>query len=77
MRATVECAVCGRKLEVDTGRPVNPEELGWREIPVCEASFAAMMEGRTEEAPVCPECMAFHSRLIGKNDQLRGRSVRA
>ena len=73
MTATIECAVCGRKLKFDTRMPVNPEEMGWREIPVCEASIKALMERRTEEAPVCPECLKFHSQIMERHDPLGER----
>lgn len=73
MRAVVECGVCGGKLIVDTCRPCNPEELGWREMPIHEASFAACMEGRTEVLPICPECQDFHARIAEIFDPMRGK----
>lgn len=57
MQAYVECAMCGRKLIVDTTYPVDPTEDGWEEIYLPELSVTAAMEGREYKAPVCPDCL--------------------
>lgn len=64
MTATIECAVCGRKIFFDCRTPICPEADGWEEMPVCDASITARMDGRTEKAPVCPECLKFHVKIM-------------
>lgn len=63
MTAAVECAICGQKLFFDTRTPINPESMGWIEIPPCEISARAYMERRNNREPVCPLCLETHSMI--------------
>lgn len=65
MTATIECAMCGRKIFFDCHTPICPENDGWREIPICEASVEAWLQRRTESMPVCPECLESQAKIRG------------
>ena len=64
MIASVECGICGRKLLLDTGTPINPESMGWTETQISDMSIDAYVKGRTYMVPVCPDCQAKHAKIV-------------
>lgn len=67
MIAYVECGVCGRRLQFDTGAPINPEIYGWSETERGDMSIDALYSGplvQKEKIAVCPDCQRKHAEIV-------------